>query len=127
MKLNTIQALGGQRYVLLPLEAYTQLEPQITAVLKQTRPSARVRKPRLETKPAPAIEDTHYSPFALDEYVRNPVALARIKAGLTQVELAKQLGVSQPYVAKLEAQSRVSKQKLADVMAVFETLRINEK
>lgn len=32
-----------------------------------------------------------YEPFVLTDYVRNPVALSRIKAGVTQVELAKDL------------------------------------
>lgn len=36
----------------------------------------------------------------------NPVSLARIKAGLTQEELAEHLGVSQAYISKIENQSK---------------------
>jgi ribosome-binding protein aMBF1 (putative translation factor) len=119
MNLNTIQTLGGQRFVLLPLEAYKQLKPQINALLKQSKPASRTSQGASEkiAKTKPLGGD--YAPFVLDEYVRNPVALARIKAGLTQVELAKRLAVSQPYIAKLEAQGRVSAQKLDSVLAVL--------
>ena len=35
----------------------------------------------------------------------NPVKVARIKAGKTQVELANSLGVKQSYIAKIEGKS----------------------
>jgi ribosome-binding protein aMBF1 (putative translation factor) len=118
MNLNTIQALGGQRFVLLPIEVYTQLEPQISAFMRQSKPATRSRRVAIKTPFKPKTTSADYAPFVLDEYVSNPVALARIKAGLTQSELAKRLGVSQPYIAKLEAQGRVSAQKLSCVLAV---------
>jgi ribosome-binding protein aMBF1 (putative translation factor) len=119
MNLNTIQALGGQRFVLLPIEAYTQLEPQISALMRQSKPAARARRIAVKTPSKTKTTSSDYAAFVLDEYVSNPVALARIKAGLTQAELAKRLAVSQPYIAKLEAQGRVSVQKLDGVLAVL--------
>jgi ribosome-binding protein aMBF1 (putative translation factor) len=119
MNLNTIQALGGQRFVLLPIEAYTQLEPQISAFMRQSKPATRTRRIAVKTPSKAKTTISDYAPFVLDEYVSNPVALARIKAGLTQSELAKRLAVSQPYIAKLEAQGRVSAKKLESVLAVL--------
>lgn len=49
-----------------------------------------------------------YVPFELTDYVDNPVALARINAGLTQESLAKRMKVTQAYVSKLEAHSKVT-------------------
>ena len=53
--------------------------------------------------------------FNLNDYVSNPVALMRIKANLTQKELAKKFGVSQAYISKLESQEKVSVKILAKV------------
>ena len=61
-----------------------------------------------------------YVPFNPADYVDNPVALAHIKSGLTQEELAKELKVSQAYVSKLENQDEISVkvlQKVASVLA----------
>jgi ribosome-binding protein aMBF1 (putative translation factor) len=57
-----------------------------------------------------------YVLFDPADYVDNPVALARIKAELTQEELAKKLKVSQAYVSKLENQDEVSVKVLQKVM-----------
>ena len=67
-------------------------------------------------------DESEYVPFVLDDYVDNPVALARIKADITQAELARRMGVSQAYVSKIEAQARVSGKVLAKVQSA---LRIN--
>lgn len=45
----------------------------------------------------------------------NPVALARIKANVTQRVLAKRLGVTQAYISKVEHQSKVTPKLLAKV------------
>ena len=38
-----------------------------------------------------------YAPFDPADYVDNPIALARIKAGIAQAELAKRMKVTQAY------------------------------
>ena len=53
-----------------------------------------------------------YVLFVLDDYVDNPVALARIKAGVTQEQLAQRLGVSQAYVSQLERRINVTSKML---------------
>lgn len=110
MNLNTIQALGGQRFVLLPIEAFELLAPQIkTALLAASSTTAAAAKQ----------SPSDYAPFKLDDYVRNPVALARIQANITQADLAKRMKVTQPYIAKLESQSRVSIKTLQAVTAAL--------
>jgi transcriptional regulator with XRE-family HTH domain len=44
-------------------------------------------------------------PFVLSEYIKNPIRLKRIEAGLNQKELAKLLGVTQGYVSRIESRS----------------------
>ena len=46
--------------------------------------------------------------FDFGDYVDNPVHLRRLKAGLTQKELAEKMGVTQAYVSKLEKSDSVS-------------------
>ena len=58
-------------------------------------------------------------PFVLEHYVDNPVALARIKAKITQAELARRMDVSQAYVSKIEAQTSISGKVLAKVNAAL--------
>lgn len=120
MKLNTLETLGGQSFVLLPAHIYENLKPQITRALKsyQSSDPIIVDLKKLAT-PIAAKANADYVPFKLDDYVRNPVAKARIEAGLTQVQLAKRLKVTQPYIAKLEAQGRVSKEKITQVKTVL--------
>lgn len=85
MNLQRIKAMDGRdEYVLLPINAYEFLKKQIDKVL-----------------------DEDYTNFELEEYVKNPVAIARIRAGLTQGELAERLGVSQAYISKIENQVTV--------------------
>lgn len=47
-------------------------------------------------------------PFDVARYISNPVKAARIKAELSQDELALRMGVSQAYVSKLEKARKVS-------------------
>jgi transcriptional regulator with XRE-family HTH domain len=60
-------------------------------------------------------EDSDYVPFVLEDYVDNPVALARMKKNVTQEGLAKVMKVSQAYVSKLESQNKVTAKMLAKV------------
>lgn len=90
MNLQTIRSLDGKiEYVLLPIAAYKALENLINANLKKLQ------------------EDDEYELFDPADYVDNPVALARIQAGITQEELAKLMNVSQAYISKIENQSTI--------------------
>lgn len=56
-----------------------------------------------------------YEPFVLEDYVDNPVVLARIKADITQEQLAERLGVSQAYVNQIERRTHVTNKMLERV------------
>ena len=96
MSVNIIKSLDGEEYVLLPVRVYRAL-----------------RKP-IEKKLAEK-DDADYVHFELEDYVDNPVALARIKANLTQEELAQRMNVSQAYVSKVERQDKVTAKLLGRV------------
>ena len=98
MNLQTIKSMNGQvEYVLLPIAAYQALRPQIIEQLKQ------------------ANKDQEYEAFDPSDYIDNPVALARIQAGITQEELAKLMGVTQAYVSKIENQEKVTAKMIQKV------------
>lgn len=103
MNLQTIKSLDGKvEYVLLPVAAYKALRHQITEQLRHTQ------------------ENEDYEIFDPADYVDNPVALARIQAGLTQEELAKLMGVTQAYVSKIESQDKVTPKLLNKVSIALE-------
>ena len=54
-------------------------------------------------------------PFDVARYISNPVKAARIKAEVSQEELAIRMGVSQAYVSKLEKAKKVSPKVLHQV------------
>lgn len=102
MTLQTIKSLDGKdEYVLLPMAIYQTLQDEIAQALRNSR--------------ATAEEDT-YQVFALEDYVDNPVALARMKAHATQQELARLLGVTQAYISKVERQEKVTPKLLERVV-----------
>jgi hypothetical protein len=83
MNLQTIKSVDGQvEYVLLPITAYNSLSQEVIKQLESFQ------------------DHEDYELFNPADYVDNPVALARIEAGITQKELA--------YVSKIEAQSKPS-------------------
>src|SRR5262245_27234856 len=91
MNLQTIKLIDGKvEYVLLPVATYHALRHQISEQLKR------------------AEEDEDYEVFDPADYVGNPVALARIQAGITQEELANLMDVSQAYISKIENQNQLS-------------------
>jgi len=89
MSVNIIKSLDGEEYVLLPVQVYRALRKSIEKKLAEK-------------------DHTDYVPFELENYVDNPVALARIKANLTQEELARRMNVSQAYISKVERQDKVT-------------------
>ena len=103
MTLQIIKSIDGKaEYVLLPVNIYNVLRGEIEEALKKKYSS----------------ED--YVPFNLTDYVDNPVALARINAGITQETLAKRMNVTQAYISKIEAQSKVTAKVLQKVNAAIE-------
>ena len=106
MTLQKIKSLDGKdEYVLLPIAVFRAMREQI--------------EQRITGRNAARSRNDDYVPFILEDYVDNPVALARIKAKITQAELARRMDVSQAYVSKIEAQSRVSAKVLAKINAAL--------
>lgn len=104
MNLQTIKSLDGKvEYILLPVAAYKALRRQITEQLRHTQ------------------ENEDYEVFDPADYVDNPVALARIKAGLTQEELAKLMAVTQAYISKIENQEKITPKILNKVKMALKT------
>jgi ribosome-binding protein aMBF1 (putative translation factor) len=98
MSLQIIKSIEGKaEYVLLPVKVYNSLRTEIEAALKKK------------------YSGDDYVPFEVADYVDNPVALARINAGITQAVLAKRMKVTQAYISKLEAQDKVSAKVLKKI------------
>lgn len=103
MNLQIIKSIDGKNeYVLLPFTIYNALRDEIENKLKNVDRG----------------ED--YVPFDPADYIDNPIALARIKAGITQEELAKRMKVTQAYISKIERQDRVTPKLLNKVKAALE-------
>lgn len=99
-KIQVIQSLSGEpEYVLLPYDLYQTLRGELDRKLS-------LRKSR---------HANDYVPFRVEDYVDNPVALARIKARISQSELARRLDVSQAYISKVERQEKVTAKLLSRV------------
>ncbi len=103
-KIQVIQSLDGKpEYVLLPYDLYLRLRGDLERKLT-ARGSA---------------QDSDYVPFHVEDYVDNPVALTRIKARMSQSELARRMGVSQAYISKVERQDRVTPKLMERVTAAL--------
>ena len=105
MTLQTIKSIDGQdEYVLLPVKIYKALREEIEDELAG-----------LEV----ATDDDQLVPFVLEDYIQSPVSLARIRAGVTQKELAKRMGVTQAYISKIENQDKATPKLLEKVNAAL--------
>ena len=98
MSLQIIKSVDGKdEYVLLPVAIYHALREQITERVSRLR----VKHQLVSFEPA--------------DYIENPVVLARIKAGMTQEELAQRMNVSQAYISKIETQEKLTAKMLQKV------------
>jgi ribosome-binding protein aMBF1 (putative translation factor) len=59
-----------------------------------------------------ANDDKEFVPFVMGDYIKNPVRVARIEAGVTQDELAARLNVTQGYISKIEGRNYKVSDKL---------------
>lgn len=50
-------------------------------------------------------EDDEYVPFVISDYIKNPIRIARIEAGLSQAQFADRLGVTQGYISRIEGRN----------------------
>ena len=104
LNIQIIKSISGKpEFVLIPVAVYNALRDQI--------------EDELAGREAAADKSTDYVPFALEDYVDSPIALARIKANVTQKELAKRMGVTQAYISKVEHQTKVTPKLLVKVKA----------
>lgn len=104
--LQIIKSVNGKpEYVLLPFSIYQVLRHSIEKELE-----------------VHALSE-EYEPFQLEDYVDNPVALARIQAKVTQEELAETMGISQAYISRIEHQDSVSAKVMVKVNAALNVLK----
>ena len=73
-------------YDLLPIKAYKDLKKEIDNFI-----------------------EGDFEPFVLEDYISSPVALARINANLSQLELAKLMDVFQAYISRLKSTQKAFK------------------
>ena len=98
MNLQTIKSMNGKvEYVLLPIDTFNALRREIIEQLEHS------------------LDNENYEIFDPADYIDNPIALARIEAGITQEELAKRMAVTQAYISKIENQDKVTTKLLKKV------------
>ncbi|HSW75889.1 MAG TPA: helix-turn-helix transcriptional regulator [Candidatus Saccharimonadales bacterium] len=90
-----------------------QREREVLAYSKKEKTGTKTHKVSI-------LKNDDYIPFKVENYVDNPVALARINAGITQEELAKRMKVTQAYISKLEAQDKVTAKVVKKVKDAIE-------
>lgn len=56
--------------------------------------------------------DAEFVPFQVGDFIRNPIKVARIEAGISQAELAIRLDVSQGYISKIEGHGHTVTERL---------------
>lgn len=103
MNLQIIKSVDGKdEYVLVPISVYNALRDKIKERMEKVK------------------NKSDFVAFDPADYIDNPIALARIKAGLTQEELAKRMKVTQAYISKIEKQIKVTAKMLQKVKAALE-------
>lgn len=104
MNLQIIHSPQGEpEYVLLPIQVYQQLRPHLQNSLQK--------------------DHSDYIPFELENYIQNPITLARIKNNMTQEALAKAMKVSQAYISKIERQKTVTPKLLNKIQKHLKSIK----
>jgi DNA-binding XRE family transcriptional regulator len=75
---------GKSEYVLLPIVVYDALKDKIEQKLKHFDVAS------------------NYVDFKPEDFIKNRIALVRMRAKITQTVLAKELNTSQAYISKIE-------------------------
>ncbi|OGT09179.1 MAG: hypothetical protein A2V89_00570 [Gammaproteobacteria bacterium RBG_16_37_9] len=71
----------------------------------------------------PYIPQKNYIDFDPSDFIKNRIALARMKAKITQTSLAKSLNVSQAYISKIENDEyKITEKLFAKVNGVIEKI-----
>ncbi|MBN2690074.1 MAG: helix-turn-helix domain-containing protein [Gammaproteobacteria bacterium] len=84
-KLQTIKGINGKpEYILLPVFVYKKLHDLIDQELQNKD------------------QESEYVDFKPEDFVKNELALMRMRCRVTQSALAEELGVSQAYISKIE-------------------------
>jgi predicted XRE-type DNA-binding protein len=105
MNLQIINSIHGvPEFILLPIKLYEQLPDKV----------------RLEW--AALKDNAEYVPFVLEDYITNPVALARMKAQVSQEELADAMDVSQSYISQLEVKEKISAKTLSKIYNALKSI-----
>lgn len=92
MKLQTIKNINGaDEYILVPAKVYARLTVSTRRAI--TRATRRVNA------------NDQYHVFNPEDYVDQPVILARLRAGVSQVDLAARLGVGLSILKRVEAKN----------------------
>jgi len=100
---------GKPEYVLLPMPVYKALQSKINEQLAALGMDDNA--------------DNDYEPFDPAEYIDNPVAIDRMRAGIKQKDLAQAMGVSQAYVSKLEAADDITPAALKRIRTALKSLK----
>lgn len=105
--LQTIKNQSGKpEYVLLPVDIYRNLKKDIDKAVDRYVP-----------------QQKDYTDFDPADFIKNKIALARMRAKITQVSLARFLKVSQAYISKIESDEYKVTDKLFNrVSAVIEKI-----
>ena len=105
MKIQIIKENNQPKFAVVPWEIFVRFRDDIEDEVLAAE-AKRVLADPVEGK---------LVPFDVARYISNPVKAARIKAELSQTELALRMGVSQAYVSKLEKARKVSPKVLQQV------------
>jgi DNA-binding XRE family transcriptional regulator len=108
-QLQTIRNIHGTvEYVLLPIVVYEKLHESINLMLEKS--------------------NSEYIDFNPADFIKNPIALKRMQAQLTQTALAKQLKVSQAYISKIEQDDyKITPSIFKNICEAIDTLGKSEK
>ena len=111
MKIQIIRENSRPKFAVVPWEIFVRLQDEIEDLVLAAE-AKRV---------LPDPVEGELVPFDITRYISNSVKAARIKAELSQEELALRMGVSQAYISKLEKARTISPKVLHQVAGALAT------